>query len=73
MVRQWQDELEAKFGLSFTIVDREYLAALQPGARLRSRIRGLQGRASSSRTRFADETYAAGLRDALGEFRAKAM
>jgi len=27
MVRQWQDELEAKFGLSFIIVDSEYLAA----------------------------------------------
>jgi hypothetical protein len=29
MVRQWQEELDAKFGLSFTIVDREYLATLK--------------------------------------------
>jgi hypothetical protein len=29
MVRQWQDELEVKFGLAFTIVDREYLAILR--------------------------------------------
>jgi len=28
MVRQWQDELEAKFGLSFTLIDREYLGIL---------------------------------------------
>src|SRR5882762_3929863 len=27
MVRQWQEELDAKFGLSFTIVDRDYLAS----------------------------------------------
>lgn len=28
-VRQWQDELETKFGLSFTIVDREHLNVLR--------------------------------------------
>jgi hypothetical protein len=29
MVRQWQDELETKFGLAFTIIDRDYLALLR--------------------------------------------
>ncbi len=29
MVRQWQDELETKFGLSCTIIDRDYLATLR--------------------------------------------
>ena len=29
MIRQWQDELETKFGLAFTIVDREYLTSLR--------------------------------------------
>ena len=29
MVQQWQDELEAKFGLAFTIVDREHLLSLR--------------------------------------------
>jgi hypothetical protein len=29
MVRQWQDELEAKFGLAFTIVDRDFVADLR--------------------------------------------
>jgi len=29
MTRQWQDELQAKFGLAFTIIDREYLAAVR--------------------------------------------
>jgi hypothetical protein len=26
MITQWQDELAQKFGLSFTILDRDYLA-----------------------------------------------
>jgi SNF2 family DNA or RNA helicase len=29
LVRQWQDKLEAKFGLTFTIIDREYLNVLR--------------------------------------------
>src|SRR3954454_13220781 len=73
MVRQWQDELEAKFGLPFTIVDREHLAALR-------RERGFGANPWTagpyfviSHTLLADETYVGGLRDALGSFRAKAM
>jgi SNF2 family DNA or RNA helicase len=37
MTRQWQEELQAKFGLAFTIIDREYLAAVR-------RERGLRGK-----------------------------
>jgi hypothetical protein len=73
MVRQWQDELEAKFGLAFAIVDREHLAVLR-------RERGFGANPWNSGSFFivshsllADETYAAGLRDALGPFRPKAM
>src|ERR1700730_12194218 len=29
MIVQWQDELAQKFGLSFTIIDRDYLAAVR--------------------------------------------
>src|SRR5215475_2893877 len=29
MTGQWQDELAQKFGLNFTIIDREYLAAIR--------------------------------------------
>jgi hypothetical protein len=29
MVRQWQDDLEAKFGLAFTLIDGEHLATLR--------------------------------------------
>jgi hypothetical protein len=50
MVRQWQDELESKFGLAFTGIDRDQISALQ-----RERGFGVNpwppARASSSRTR----------------------
>lgn len=72
-VRQWQDELETKFGLTFTIVDRDYLTALR-----RERGYGADPWASGSRfilshSLISDETYVAGLRDLLGEFRARSL
>jgi superfamily II DNA or RNA helicase len=73
MVRQWQDELEAKFGLSFTLVDRDYLATLR-------RERGYAANPWSSGSRFiishsllVDETYVGGLRDMLTDFRPRAL
>jgi helicase-like protein/SNF2 domain-containing protein len=73
MVRQWQDELEAKFGLTFTLVDREHLATLR-------RERGYTANPWSSGSRFiishslmVDETYVGGLRDMLGNFRPRAL
>jgi SNF2 family DNA or RNA helicase len=73
MVRQWQDELEAKFGLTFTLIDREHLATLR-------RERGYTANPWSSGSRFiishslmADETYIGGLRDLLGNFRPRAL
>jgi hypothetical protein len=48
MTLQWQDELEAKFGLAFTIIDRERVAELR---RLRGfGVPGPPALASSSRT-----------------------
>lgn len=73
MVRQWQDELESKFGLPFTAVDREHLSELR-------RQRGFGANPWTAGSFFvishsllADDTYAAGLRDALQEFRPRAM
>jgi hypothetical protein len=70
MTRQRQDELQAKFGLAFTIIDREYLAVVR-------RERGFAVNPWSSGSLFllshslvADEVYTAGLRDALVESRA---
>ena len=57
MTLQWQDELEAKFGLSFTIIDRERLAELR-------RMRGFGVNPWATGSRFivshrllTDETY----------------
>ncbi|MBB4287237.1 DISARM system SNF2-like helicase DrmD [Roseospira goensis] len=73
MTQQWQDELEAKFGLSFTIIDRERLAELR-------RLRGFGVNPWSTGSRFiishrllTDETYTAGLRDILGSFRPRSL
>lgn len=73
MTIQWKDELEAKFGLSFDIIDRERVSALR-------RQRGFAVNPWNTGSRFiishrllTDETYAGGLRDVLGEFRARAL
>ena len=73
MTRQWQEELQAKFGLAFTIIDREYLAAVR-------RERGFAVNPWSSGSLFlfshslvTDEVYTAGLRDVLTEFRARSL
>ena len=73
MTIQWKDELEAKFGLSFEIIDRERLGEMR-------RLRGYSVNPWATGSRFivshrllTDEIYAAGLRDALGEFRARAL
>lgn len=73
MTIQWKDELEAKFGLTFDLIDRERVTELR-------RIRGYSVNPWSTGSRFivshrllTDETYAAGLRDVLGEFRARSL
>jgi ERCC4-related helicase len=73
MTAQWQDELEAKFGLSFDILDREHIAELR-------RARGFAVNPWATASRFilshrlmSDETYVAGLREILGDFRPRAL
>src|ERR1700686_2261627 len=73
MTLQWKDELQAKFGLSFQIVDREHLAEMR-------RLHGFGVNPWRTGSRFiishrllTDETYVSGLRDVLGEFRARAL
>ena len=36
MLRQWQDELDARFGLRFEILDRDYVEHIR-----RTRLRGV--------------------------------
>jgi ERCC4-related helicase len=65
---QWQDELEQRFGLSFVIYDRRFVATQR-------RERGFGVNPWTTHSRFLishallrDEDYAAGLRDWLGDF-----
>ncbi|MDB5310767.1 MAG: helicase, superfamily [Gemmataceae bacterium] len=66
---QWQDELETRFGLTFQVLDREYVLTTR-------RERGYATNPWATHTRFlishrllTDEHYAAPLRDWLGDFR----
>ena len=68
MLDQWQDEMEARFGLRFVILDRAYLNRMR-------RERGFSVNPWTTHSYFLishrlliSETYASGLRDWLGEF-----
>ncbi len=68
VVRQWQAEMEERFGLTFVIYDRDYVTQVR-------QERGYAVNPWKTHTRFLlshalvrDEVYAAPLRDWLGEF-----
>ena len=68
MLEQWRDEMETRFGLVFTILDRAYVTRMR-------RERGFAVNPWTTHSRFLishrlliDEAYAAGLRDWLGGF-----
>jgi SNF2 family DNA or RNA helicase len=68
VVRQWQEEMESRFGLLFQVVDREFFATKR-----RERGYGINpwtthNRFIISQSLVRDETYAAPLRDWLEEF-----
>ena len=67
VVRQWQEEMEQRFGLTFVVYDRDWVAAQR-------RERGFTQNPWKTHTRFVishallrDEAYAAPLRDWLAE------
>lgn len=69
MLLQWQEELSARFGLQFEILDKEYVQRVR-------RERGFSVNPWSTHSRFLishrlliDEAYSASLRDWLGTFR----
>ena len=73
MLEQWRDELEERFGLTFAILDRNYVAA-------KRRERGFSVNPWKTHSRFLishslliDEAYTGGLRDWLGEFAPKSL
>jgi hypothetical protein len=67
------DELEAKFGLSFVIVDREYLAAMRCDRGYGANPWTTGSYFIISHSLLIDDTYVSGLRDTLGGFRPKGM
>ena len=73
MITQWQDELAQKFGLGFTIVDRDYLAAVRRAYGFAANPWAVGSRFIVSHSLLADETYSSGLKDALGPFRPRAL
>ncbi len=73
VVRQWQEEMEQRFGLTFMIYDRDYVAA-------RRRERGYSVNPWTTHSRFIisqalirNEAYAGSLRDWLGDFQAGSL
>ena len=69
MLFQWKDELEVRFGLTFEILDKDYMKRVR-------RERGFGVNPWSTHSRFLvshrlliDEAYTAPLRDWLGDFR----
>ena len=73
VVRQWRDEMEERFGLTFVIYDREFVARV-------GQERGHATNPWKTHTRFIlshalvrDETYAGPLRDWLGEFASSSL
>jgi superfamily II DNA or RNA helicase len=65
MQSQWQDELSQKFGLDFTIVDREYLLESRSRRGFSANPWSIGSRFVVSHSVLADETYMSGLRDVL--------
>ena len=73
MTGQWRDELQSKFGLGFEVVDARHMETLR-------RRRGYGANPWATGSRFilshrllGDETYVAGLRDVLEDFRARSL
>jgi hypothetical protein len=73
VVRQWKDEMEQRFGLTFVVYDRDFVAQ-------KRRERGYSVNPWTTHNRFIishalvrDEAYTSSLRDWLGDFCAGAL
>ena len=73
MLLQWKEELEARFGMTFEILDKDYMKRVR-------RERGFSVNPWGTHTRFLvshrlliDENYAGPLRDYLGNFHAGSL
>ena len=69
MLSQWKDELEVRFGLTFEILDRDYIKRVRQERGFGVNPWGTHSRFLVSHRLLIDENYAAPLRDWLGTFR----
>lgn len=70
---QWQDEMEQKFGLPVTIVDRAHVLETRRRRGFAANPWDLGNIFALSHNAMADETYVADLRAKLGEFRPRSL
>ena len=68
VVRQWKDEMEQRFGLTFAIYDRDYVTAKRQERGYSVNPWTTHSRFIVSQALIRNETYACALRDWLGEF-----
>ena len=73
MVSQWQDEMAQKFGLDFTIVDREHMLRTRRSRGYGANPWALGSCFAISHSLLSDEAYMAPLRELLGSFRARSL
>lgn len=69
MLYQWRDELETRFGLTFQILDKEYVKRIRSERGFSVNPWGTHTRFLVSHRLLIDDTYAAPLRDWLDTFR----
>ena len=68
VVRQWKDEMEQRFGLTFVIYDRDYVTAKRQDRGYSVNPWTTHSRFIVSQALIRNEIYAGALRDWLGEF-----
>lgn len=69
MLLQWKDELETRFGLTFEILDKDYIARVRQERGYSINPWGTHTRFLVSHRLLIDESYAGPLRDWLGDLR----
>ena len=73
MLYQWQEELENRFGLTFAILDKSYVATVRQERGFGVNPWSTHSRFLVSQRLLIDEAYTAPLRDWLGELRPGAL
>lgn len=73
MLLQWQEELESRFGLTFEILDKDYMKRVRRERGFSVNPWGTHSRFLVSHRLLIDEAYAGPLRDHLGTFRSGSL